>query len=179
MASKLEQVTSPTVEALSYISADSYTTDEIAEMELKVCSALQFQLYRVTPYHFVHEFIKAATGGETCHRKTRVLYHMTLYLLELSLLPHDLVQTSPRKICAAAVYLARVILYGQAGWTPSLRHYTGYSNKWDLEDVVLTLYRYHAAAEESSLGAVFTKYSQDKFDKVALKTVPLKQNLGF
>ena len=58
MASKMEEVISPSVEDFVYISADSYTKQDITEMELAVCDTLQFRLYQVTPHHFVEEFLR-------------------------------------------------------------------------------------------------------------------------
>ena len=63
-------------------------------------------------------------------------------------------------------------------WTRTLEHYTGYS-KADLKEAVLAIHGYHLAAEDSSLKSVFTKYRSKKYNKVAYKTVPTLEGLGF
>mmetsp|Transcript_26628 Transcript_26628/g.39384 ORF Transcript_26628/g.39384 Transcript_26628/m.39384 type:complete len:487 (-) Transcript_26628:952-2412(-) len=184
MAAKMEEVTPPSITDFCYISADSYTRKDIADMEMAICSALEFRLWHVTPYHFIEELLRASVCEKSRHLACPIVHSglersMVLYLLELSMLPFELVKTSPRKIAAAAVYLSRVVLGIDDGvWTSTLEHYSGFS-KWELEDHVLSMHRQHSAAEESKLDNVFTKYSKEKYHKVALKTVPLRQSLGF
>jgi cyclin A len=181
MASKMEEITSPSVDDFVYISADSYSKREITEMEMGVCSALQFRLWHVTPLDFCEEFLRASANKRRigCPVVERSLERsMVEYLLALSLLPYELVSVAPRKVAAAAVYLARVVLGMEQPWSPTLQHYSGFT-MWDLEDTVLTIHRYHAAAEESKLSNAFHKFSKEKYHHVALKTVPLEQHLGF
>lgn len=184
MSSKMEEITPPTVDDFVYISADSYSKKEITEMEVSVCDALQFRLWQVTSFDFVEEFLRASNTRRAANcpivaASSSLERSMVHYLLELSLIPNDLSSQPPRKICAAAVYLSRVVLgIGANEWSATLQHYTGYT-KWDLEDLVLQLYKYHAASEESKLVNAFAKYSKEKYHQVAFKTVPLEQDLGF
>eukprot|EP00546_Thalassionema_frauenfeldii_P005783 CAMPEP_0178908512 /NCGR_PEP_ID=MMETSP0786-20121207/7964_1 /TAXON_ID=186022 /ORGANISM="Thalassionema frauenfeldii, Strain CCMP 1798" /LENGTH=407 /DNA_ID=CAMNT_0020580423 /DNA_START=314 /DNA_END=1537 /DNA_ORIENTATION=- len=184
MAAKMEEVTPPSVTDFCYISADSYTRKDITDMEMAVCCALEFRLCQVTPYHFVEELLRASSCGNSHHLTCPVINSglersMVLYLLELSMLPYEFVKTSPRKIAAAAVYLSRITLgINNGAWTSTLQHYSGFS-KWELEDTVLSMHRQHSASEESKLDNVFTKYRNEKYHRVALKTVPLRQDLGF
>eukprot|EP00548_Thalassiothrix_antarctica_P015995 CAMPEP_0194168600 /NCGR_PEP_ID=MMETSP0154-20130528/3505_1 /TAXON_ID=1049557 /ORGANISM="Thalassiothrix antarctica, Strain L6-D1" /LENGTH=381 /DNA_ID=CAMNT_0038879771 /DNA_START=432 /DNA_END=1577 /DNA_ORIENTATION=+ len=184
MAAKMEEITSPTVNDFSYISADSYTKKDITEMEMSVCCALEFRLWQVTPYHFVDELLWASSTRKNTNLTCPIVdssmeRSMILYLLELGTLLYEFVTTSPRKIATAAVYLSRLVLgIDNGAWTPTLEHYSGFS-KWELEDVVLKLHKQHTASEESKLDNAFTKYRKEKHYNVALKTVPLRQNLGF
>lgn len=63
-------------------------------------------------------------------------------------------------------------------WTPTLKHYTGYTQS-DLRETVLQIHEYQSAAESSALKAVFNKYKSKKYHRVALKTVALIEDLGF
>jgi transcription initiation factor TFIIIB Brf1 subunit/transcription initiation factor TFIIB len=181
MASKMEEITSPSVDDFVYISADSYTRLDITEMEMAVCDALQFRLYQVTPHDFVEQYLLASMANRrfiSCPvLENHVERSMVEYLLELSFLPYELVTISPSKIAAAAMYLSRVVL-GLPGWNPTLEYASGLC-QWDLEDTVRIIHKYHAAAEESKLANAFNKYSKKKHHSVALKTVPLEQHLGF
>jgi hypothetical protein len=110
-----------------------------------------------------------------------------MYLLELGRLPYDPVTQKPSLLAAAAVYLARVTLGVQSSdvsvdplgrWTRTLEYYTGYSHE-ELKETVLAIHSYHLAAEESQLKSVFTKYKSKKHNRVALKTVPRVEDIGF
>lgn len=184
IACKLEEIKAPTVADFVYISADSYSREEIIDMELSVCSLLKFRLAQTTPYHFVDELVRAS-----CRRGYPQLRSMVYYLLELSTVPYHLMLLSPSLVTAAAVYLARATLgIRQAPaaargcpsgiWTKSLEYYSGYS-VLDLEDVVLALHTCQRGAEGSKLTNAFSKYNSDKFHHVSLKTVPLEEDLGF
>lgn len=168
-----------------YISDNSYTKEQIVDMELTVCTALEFRLFQVTPSHFVSEFLRAscACGNPSCGAMCNPrLKYMVLYMLELCLLPHELAHVSASLKAAAAVYVTRVNLgiRSEEGsyWTKPLEYYTGYDIS-DLEETALTIHRYHRAAEESELKSVFVKFSKEKYSCVALKTVPLESEFGF
>jgi G2/mitotic-specific cyclin-B2 len=181
MASKIEEVTSPSVEDFVYISADSYSKQEITEMELAVCDALHFRLFQVTPHNFVEELLRASIADRRrigCPVvESDVERSMVEYLLELSCLSFSLSRVPPRVVAAAAMYLSRVVL-GLDGWSPTLEHVSGVC-QWDMEDAVMTIYKYYATAEESKLKNAFLKYSKAELHFVALRTVPLEHALGF
>jgi hypothetical protein len=182
IAAKIEEITPPSVDEFVYISDNSYSREQIVDMELSVCTALSFRLSQVTPFHYVQEFLRAscACGNPSCAApENHVLKNMVLYLLELSMLPHELAFVNASLKCAAAVYVARVTLGIRDYWTKTLEFFTGYALV-DLEDTVFTIHRYHRAAEESSLKSVFVKFRSDKYSSVSLKTVPLESDLlGF
>lgn len=193
MATKMEEIEGPFLDDFVYISDNTYTREQIGDMEETVCGALDFYLWYPTPHHFCDEFIRASNASSrtaaTSFEAPTLFQSMVLYLMELSFLPWDLVAVQPSLIAAAAVYLARVSLGVQEPasaargsplgyWTKTLQHYTGY-NVFELEDVVLMIHQYQMAAEESSLKSAFSKYSKDRFHRVALKTVPAQTDLGF
>mmetsp|Transcript_39690 Transcript_39690/g.114851 ORF Transcript_39690/g.114851 Transcript_39690/m.114851 type:complete len:150 (-) Transcript_39690:136-585(-) len=149
-------------------------------MERRVCNALEFSLFKQTPYPFIFEFMRASCECADPGCETPPMFHnMVLYLLEIGRLPYIPVTKKPSIVAAAAVYLARVTLRVRGGpWTKTLEYYTGYS-KEDLKDVVLSIHSYQLAAEDSSLKSVFSKYKAKKYGRVALKTVPRLEDLGF
>jgi G2/mitotic-specific cyclin-B, other len=178
MASKMEEIEPPSVDDFVYISDNSYTKEQITNMEMTVCSSLKFRLCYTTPYMFMDEQLRASG------KVTDMVRHLCLYLLELSLLPLELTSVKPSLVCGAAVYLCRVTLgmtdvnqaaFGSPNgtWTKTLEYYTGYGT-FDLEDVVKVLHNYHMSSEESSLTSVFTKYKTAKYSYVALKTIPME-----
>lgn len=181
----MEELDPPVVMDFVYISDSSYTKEQITDMELTVCTALEFRLAVVTPYHFISEYLRAscACGEYSCEAiENPRVKHMVLYLLELMLLPHELAHVSASLKAAAAVYVARVNLGIRSTdgsyWNKTLEYYTGY-NLSDLEETAMTIHRYHRAAEESQLKSTFAKFSKEKYTWVALKTVPLESEFGF
>lgn len=186
IAAKIEETDPPLVMDFVYISDNSYNKEQIVDMELTVCTALEFRLAQVTPFHFVVELLRAscACGSRSCGVQDSLLKHMVLYLLELSLLPQELVHVRPSLKAAAAVYVARVNLGirsrddNESYWSKTLEYYSGYDIS-DLEETALVIHRYHRVAEESSLKGAFSKYSKKKYSCVSLKTVPLESEFGF
>ena len=161
-------------------------------MERTICSALNFSIAHQTPYPYVYEFIRASNecpnpSCQSAFSSSTVFTNLVLYLLEIGRLPYFPVTKKPSLLAAAAVYLARCTLRVRSSdtsldplgrWTRTLEHYTGYS-KADLKEAVLAIHGYHLAAEDSSLKSVFTKYRSKKYNKVAYKTVPTLEGLGF
>eukprot|EP00429_Kryptoperidinium_foliaceum_P024494 CAMPEP_0176131652 /NCGR_PEP_ID=MMETSP0120_2-20121206/66658_1 /TAXON_ID=160619 /ORGANISM="Kryptoperidinium foliaceum, Strain CCMP 1326" /LENGTH=262 /DNA_ID=CAMNT_0017467049 /DNA_START=12 /DNA_END=800 /DNA_ORIENTATION=+ len=178
LACKMEEQAPPKVAQIAYVSDNIYSVEQIKRMERRVCNALGFALARQTPYPFLHEFLRASTEctDQSCE-SPQIFRNLVLYLMELGRLPYLPLTCKPSLLTAAAVYLARATL-GMVPWSPTLEFYTGYC-KEDLKEVVLSIHKYHAAAEESSLKSCFTKYKQKKYRRVAMKTVPRVEDLGF
>lgn len=181
LACKIEEQNPPEVSQIAYVSDNIYSIEQIKRMERRVCNALGWALARQTPYPFIHEFMRASheCPNPSCELPP-TFHHMVSYLLELGRLPYTPVTKKPSLLAAAAVYLARVTLGigGGEWWTRTLEYYTGYS-KDDLKEVVLSIHSYQIASEDSTLKSAFTKYRNKKYRRVALKTVPREEDLGF
>eukprot|EP00934_Nitzschia_sp_Nitz4_P000991 Nitzschia sp. Nitz4//scaffold264_size26629//14396//16211//NITZ4_008235-RA/size26629-augustus-gene-0.9-mRNA-1//-1//CDS//3329544800//991//frame0 len=180
LACKLEESKAPAVQQISYVSDHIYSVEQIKRMERRVCRALNFSLVSITPHSFLLEFMRASAecSFPGCE-PAATFQHMVNYLLELGRLPYAPVTQKPSLLAASAVYLARVTL-GIAGgpWTETLQYYTGYQEE-DLKATVMALHSYQLASESSSLKAAYAKYRTKKYNRVALKTVPLPSALGF
>jgi hypothetical protein len=187
----MEDKDPPSFDDFVYISDHSFTSNKLRQLESRVCKELEFRLHRVTPLHFITEFLRAshACPNGCCHFDHSVLRQLVLYLLELSRIPADLGRRKPSLVAAATIYLARATLglrerrsdhavdrHGY--WTKTLQHYTGYSIK-DLKKTVLTIHKYQLAAEESNYNASFAKFKLKKYKHVSLKTVLRIEDLGF
>jgi cyclin A len=190
LACKIEELSPPSVSEIAYVSDNIYTTEQIKRMERRICTALGFSLIHQTPYPYIYEFMRASNecSNPACESvSSPVFQHLVMYLLELGRLPYAPVTKKPSLLAAAAVYLARVTLgvgssdisVDAAGrWTRTLQYYTRFS-KAELKETVLAIHGYHLAAEDSSLKSVFAKYKHKKFNRVAVKTVPRVEDLGF
>jgi len=148
-------------------------------MERRVCNALGFAMARQTPYLFLHEFLRASQElTDPSWEIHESFQYFVLYLLELGRLAYLPVTKSPSMLTAAVIYLARGTFHMTPLWTPTLEYYTGYK-AIDLKEVVLAVYSHQLAAEQSNLKSCFAKYKNKKYNRVALKTAPRMEDLGF
>ncbi|KFQ69430.1 G2/mitotic-specific cyclin-B1, partial [Phaethon lepturus] len=120
IASKYEEVFPPHIGDFSYITDNTYTKLQIREMERKILQALDFSLGRPLPPHFLRRASKVAKVNS----KQLALAN---YLMELSVVDYDMVHFPPSKTAAAASCLALKLL-GGCKWTPTLQHYTSYTD---------------------------------------------------
>ncbi|KAF1777016.1 Cyclin-like [Phytophthora cactorum] len=167
-SSFLAEVYGPNVEEFVYISDQTYTADEMLDMEVQVLNALQYRVASTTCYGFMHRYVKA--GCTTDKQRSLVLY-----LCDFALLFYHMVRFKPSILVASAVYLARLTTGEAEPWTPTLHHVTKY-NPLDFQDCVEELHRLHAIesqvviTEREKAKAVSEKYLVDKFHQAS--TIP-------
>jgi len=185
IASKLEETQPVTIKDLAYMTDGTYTSDQIKEMEAKVCDLLQFCLQSSTPYQFIDRFLRAsdATAGLLSPSpRNPIQEQMVLYLTELSLMKSEFMETPSCLITAAAVYLARATLgirdVDGNIWSKTLEYYTGYSVR-DLEHTVRTLHESQRDSRESDLQCCVEPYRRKERYCVASKPAVQPCDLGF
>lgn len=116
------------------ITDNSYSGDDLIQMEAILLTTLSFELAVPTSLHFLHQYLSHAqmeTGSSSprgpCHPlcpTEAVLVHMAEYLLELALLTPDTLRFRPSVVAASALQLAADMLSGKCD--PSSR--AAYSN---------------------------------------------------
>ncbi|KAF1326492.1 Cyclin-like protein, partial [Globisporangium splendens] len=147
IAAKFEEVYGPNVEEFVYISDQTYTAEEMLDMEGKILQALEYRIASTTCYGFITRYMNA--GCNTDKQRSLVMYR-------------------PSEIVASAVYLARFMSKEKHPWTPTLHHYSKY-NPWDLKNCILDLCRLHKVENEAvgtqrdKAKAVSEKFLADKF----------------
>eukprot|EP00953_Heterococcus_sp_UTEX-ZZ885_P001783 1484-Heterococcus_DN1.PRE.1 len=173
VAAKFEEEHPPAVNALVYISENTYTHREVVDMELQVVQQLKFRITSITPYHFVGRFAAAAA----CDERQQELAN---YLLELALQDYTLILFLPSLKAAAAVLLAKQTMCrrGTAVWSQQAEHYSGYE-ACDLEVCVRRMRVLHQGAEDSKLRAVRDKYCKPARHSVALLCCIADEDLCF
>lgn len=164
VASKYEEIYAPEVKDFVYITDKAYTEKEVLQMELRILEVLQFEFGRPLPLHFLRRASKA--GGVEA-----VTHTLAKYLMELSLCEYSLVAEPPSRLAAAALALSiRLLEPGiqslKEVWSPSLQYYTNYRLS-DLSETIVKLAGVLLAAPTSKLHAIFSKYSNKKFMKIA------------
>lgn len=91
LAAKYEEIYPPPISDFVYICDDTYTGQDIRQMEMKIFKALNYSLSRPIPLRFLRRFSKAANA----HNEQHV---MAKYFIELSLIDYDLCSYKPSEV---------------------------------------------------------------------------------
>ncbi|XP_062012118.1 putative cyclin-B3-1 isoform X1 [Rosa rugosa] len=169
LASKYEDFWHPRVKELISISAESYTRDQVLEMERLILKKLKFRLNTPTPYVFMLRFLKAAQSDKK-------LEHLAFYLIELCLVEYEPIMVKPSLLCAAAIYVARCTLQITPAWTPLLCKHARYEVS-QIRDCAEMILRFQKAAGVGKLKVTYEKYMRSDLSRVAaiepLERLPL------
>ncbi|EPS73019.1 hypothetical protein M569_01737, partial [Genlisea aurea] len=128
IAAKYEESNPPKVEEFCYITDNTYTKEEVVNMERNVLKLLDFQVGNPTVETFMR-FVSASDDLFFFFSQASKLKHECLcrYIAELSLLDYGCVAYIPSLIAASAIFLARSTLRPDIHpWTLSLQKKTGY-----------------------------------------------------
>lgn len=198
MASKYEELMPPEISDFVYVTGenfqqqhkrqrsnffmfldDTYSKEQILDMEKKIFKALGFNLAKPLPIHFLRRFAKAA--GPLGDRQ----YIAAKYFMELSSLDYEMTKYNPSQvrfsvrlsvvhatnnkrlqIAASSLYLSLYIFNSIKSnddlWTPTLEYYTTYSSD-ELMPIMKRLATVVASAKDVKLKSVFTKYSHASY----------------
>lgn len=161
LASKYEEVFSPSVDEFVYISDNTYTREQVLSMESTVLREMNFRLACATAKQFLHRFVRAANFSEQD-------VAFVNYLAELTLQEYDFLVYRPSVVAAACVLYVRLATATAEPWSASLSHYTEYA-AMDLWPCVNALVRLHNAAAANTLHAVRDKYSHAAVFRASLR----------
>lgn len=92
MASKYEELMPPEIGDFVYVTDDTYSKEQILQMEMKMFKALDFQLCKPLPIHFLRRYAKAA--GSLADRQ----YIAAKYFIELSCIDYELTKCKPSEV---------------------------------------------------------------------------------
>lgn len=159
LASKYEEIYPPELQDLVYVTDRAYSESQILSMESSMLNVLQFRLSGPTVYRFLPRALRAAGASNE-------VVFTAQYCAEKALVDFTMVQFPPSVIAAASVLLA--LRNEGLAWTPTLQHYSFYSEE-ELEPAASQLAAVMRRAGRSSLQAVRKKYREAKFLSVADK----------
>ncbi|CAA7058450.1 unnamed protein product [Microthlaspi erraticum] len=169
-ASKYEEIYAPRIEELCFVTDNTYTRDQVLEMESHVLKHFSFQIYTPTSKTFLRRFIRAAQASYL--KPSLEMEFLANYLTELTLIDYQSLKFLPSVIAASAVFLAKWTLNQSSHpWNPTLEHYTTYKAS-DLKASVQALQDLQLNTKGCSLNSVRVKYRQAKFKSVAVYTSP-------
>ncbi len=123
VASKYEEIYPPSIREFSYITADSYSTNQIRELERTILKTLHYKLNKPTSIQFLRRYSKIGAADVRDH-------NLAKYILELGLLRAHMSSVPPSEKAAAALVLAKSMLHPgktvKQLWSPTLAHYSDY-----------------------------------------------------
>jgi len=162
IASKYEEIYHVPVDDLVYLCDKAYTSEQIFAMESRILKALNYQISIPYSYKFLLRFLNAG------HAEKKMV-HMSCYILELIALDIKFIEYLPSELAAAAVMISRRAI-GRPAWSPTLLHYTKYTEE---EIIPLARAMLNAAANlPPDLKSSKRKYSSERKQKVALMDLP-------
>lgn len=165
IASKYEEISPPQVESFCHITDNTYTKDQVLDMEKQVLKSLNYEMGAPTTINFLRILLKAAQ--ENCESSDLQFELLSCYLAELSLLEYGCMRFLPSMIAASAVFLSSFTIQPQMHpWSMALQRHSGYRPS-DLKECVLAIHDIQLNRKGSSSRAVRDKYTQNKFKHVA------------
>lgn len=167
VASKYEEIYAPSVEEFCFITDNTYTREEVLNMEMDLLRLLEFDLTQPNTKTFLRRYIKAASAEISLDV---VFEFLVSYLAELTLMDYSLLKFLPSQIAASCILLG-LFLLNKPRWSGTLTHYSSYVPA-DLKDCVEAIHQLFLHAKTSSLPASREKYSSQKYGSVSLLRAP-------
>ncbi|XP_034089705.1 G2/mitotic-specific cyclin-B2-like isoform X1 [Gymnodraco acuticeps] len=161
VACKYEEMYTPEVGDFAYITDNAFTKAQILVMEQLILRALNFELGRPLPLHFLRRASKV--GNSDVERHT-----LAKYLMELTLLDYNMVHYRPSEIAAASLALSQLLLVALP-WSPQQQHYSTYDAA-HLKPIMQHIAKNIVMVNEgkTKFQAVKNKYSSSKLMKISL-----------
>ncbi|GAB2267609.1 Cyclin-A3-1 [Dionaea muscipula] len=170
VASKYEEISPPHVEDFCYVTDNTYTKDEVMDMERDVLRLLGYELSTPTTKTFLRIFTTASL--ENSKFPELKFEFLAAYLAELSLLEYECVRFLPSVVAASVVFLTRFTLKPtKHPWDLALQRCSGY-RPCDLKECIITIHKSQLGMRTSSSEAVRQKYKHLKFKQVASLSPP-------
>ncbi len=167
IACKYEEIYAPEVKDFAYITDNSYTKDEILQMEQQVLKTLEFCVTIPSSYRFLQRFLQYLNSP---NKKTE---YMAQYLIELSLIDCKMRKYTPSTVAAAALYISNRMLNKDKCWNPTMGKKTRHTD-FELKPAVKELMILMQLAEKSTLKATRNKFLLPKYGEVAKLTFKRK-----
>lgn len=161
IASKYEEIYPPDLKDFVKCCDNTYTAEQILEVESHIILVLNFNLVFTSSYQFFELFSQK-------RKLTFILvsyeghgFSLSLYLLYLSTLEFLMAKYRPSIVAMASIYLSNKFLKLQM-WHPDLPSVIGSTEK-EIKDCALDLFLLVQKAKKSTLSAVPRKFAVPKY----------------
>lgn len=158
LASKYEEMYAPEIGDFVYITDNAYNKHKIMAMEQQMMKTLQYDLSNAFCLHFLRRNSKA--GDMTAEKHT-----LAKFFMEMTLISYKFVMRLPSQVAAASLFLAIKVL-DSSDWTPSLVHYSGYSET-ELLPIVGDLAELMLSRNMEKYSAVRVKYESSRLLRIS------------
>ncbi|KAF9556287.1 A/B/D/E cyclin [Agrocybe pediades] len=155
IATKYEETYAPSVKEVAYLAENLFTVDEILKAERYILKTINWDLRAPGPMGWLRRGSKA----DNCELHARTI---AKYLLEIAYIERRLLHVVPSKAAAASLWLARLTL-GRDEWTPTLEHYTTYSEKEILP--IASIMLEYIITDPVQHDSLFRKYASKRYFK--------------
>ncbi|KAH7834775.1 hypothetical protein Vadar_019652 [Vaccinium darrowii] len=170
IASKYEEISPPHIEDFCYITDNTYTKEEVVNMERDVLIFLNHDMGTPTIKTFMRIFTRGTQ--DNCKVLNLELEFLGSYLAEMSLLDYECLQFLPSMVAASAIFLSRFTIQPMKHpWSLGLQQYSGY-RPFELKECVLAIHDLQLSRRGVAFKAVKEKYMQHKFKGVAALSSP-------
>ncbi|XP_040035617.2 cyclin-A1 [Gasterosteus aculeatus] len=164
IAAKYEEISPPELNEFVYTTDNTYTKNQLVQMEHVFLNVLAFKMTAATTNQFLRLFMSIRS---VCANTE----NLALYLAELSLLEiNPFIQYTPSLVAAAAYYLATYTL-NKSLWPDSLIAFTGYTTT-EIVPCMTDLHKLYISAASRPQQAIREKYKSSKYCCVSLITAP-------
>lgn len=99
IACKYEEIYPPVVKDFVYITDNAYSKEEILQKERHMLTVLDFEIQITSSYRFLERFTRVS-------KSDALIFNLSRYLMELSLVSYKLLKYSNSNIAASALYLS-------------------------------------------------------------------------
>ncbi|XP_008474143.1 G2/mitotic-specific cyclin-B3-like [Diaphorina citri] len=169
VSSKFDDRIPPQLSDLEYICSHTYSIQDLKDMEIKLVTAIGFDLGIPLSYRFLRRYAR-------CNRIQLPLLTLARYILELSLMEYSLIRESDSKLACASLYLAQK-MNKLTPWNKTLEYYSGYKVSC-FKHIIIEMNRLLQCQPRTvmmqTLSTVYNKYSHPIFFEVA-KTPVVKE----
>lgn len=166
IASKFEEVFPPGVEDFVYISDNTFTAQQVIEMESAMLNTLGFDLTNPTAHDFLVRYTRVCASDA-------IVELLAKYLCELTLMEYGMSSCLPSHIALSALVLANSAQRTVPALPAQLRGtYFVEAERASLESCLSAMHKLWLGAARSKLQAVRLKYERTRFHKVACINPP-------
>lgn len=170
LASKYDSSYTPQLSYFAQATGDSCRLPDIVGMEKLLLNTLKFILSFPTPYDFLKRIATVARASQ--HEGI-----MSRFFAELTLMDYRICTRYRPSVIAAASMSVALRCNKKRAWTPTLQQYTTLSEA-ELEPCVAEIMALVRRSPTAKFTAVFKKYSQAKYLKIAVTAVQALQSMG-
>ena len=160
IASKYEDINSPPIDKLIYISKNIYNHDDIVWMEKEIFSTLNYDIFFVSPFQFFSYFYLVSEINN------KQLFYLGNLILEICLLNIEIMSYSQSLLAIAVIHIAKKCLQINGG-TNNIKLFYNYSDIEikEIQKKIILLLSHIVYNDKNNL--IMEKFGKNKYMSVS------------